>query len=127
MSKNGLGKRLGDLMNGDQVAGKARVVSATASTATTATSTRTETGFGRGLTTLVSARRDGNSEEVKAKKRQLLPAWFFFAADLLLLGYVVVISLDAPRPFDLGMVLFCAVSIALGCALALIGLAQTME
>ena|SRR5687767_12648138 len=118
MSKPGLGKGLGDLMNGDQVAGTSRVVSA----ASTTTTTSSEVALGRGLTTLVSAPRGNDEfERSQKKKRQPLPAWFFFSVDILLLAYVVVITLDAPRPFDLGTILFCAVSIALGCLSAIIG------
>ena len=124
MSRNGLGKGLGDLMNGDEIAGKARVVSSTASTATTTT---TDTTFGRGLTTLVSAHRGAEASQVARKPRELLATWFFFAADLLLLAYVVAITFNAPRPFDLGTGLFCAVSITLGCALALIGLLRSVN
>ncbi len=127
MSKSSLGKGLGDLMNGDQVAGKPRVVSASASTSTITTTSAGDVAFGRGLTTLVSGQRAGNSEEAKPKARQLLPPWFFFAADVLLLGYVVAIVFDAPRPFDFGTVIFCAVSVTLGCALALIGVVRSRE
>jgi len=129
MSRNGLGKGLGDLMNGDPVAGKTRVVSATASTATTATTTSTavDTTFGRGLTTLVSPHRGAEASQVARKPRELLAPWFFFTADLLLLAYVVAITFQAPRPFDLGTILFCAVSVALGCILALIGLIRAVN
>lgn len=126
MSKSSLGKGLGDLMNGDQVAGKPRVVSASASTSTITTTSAGDVAFGRGLTTLVSGQR-ADSEEAKPKARQLLPPWFFFAADVLLLGYVVAIVFDAPRPFDFGTVIFCAVSVTLGCALALIGVVRSRE
>ena len=119
MAKPGLGKGLGDLMNGDQVAGTSRVLSAAAVTTTT---TSSDVTLGRGLTTLVSAHR-GNAEVEpgQKKRRQLLPDWFFFSADILLLAYVVAITFQAPRPFDLGTILFCAVSIALGCLLAVVG------
>jgi hypothetical protein len=114
MAKNGLGKGLGDLMDGDQVAGKGRIISASAPAS--------EPGLSRGLSTLISAHRsNGDIEQPETKRRQRLPAWFFFAADILLLAYVVAISMHAPRPFDFGTILFCAVSVALGCALAVAG------
>jgi hypothetical protein len=125
MPKHPLGKSLGDLMNGDQVAGKSRVISASASSATTTT---TDVTLGRGLSTLVSAQgAKGKPEQPSSKKRQLLPPWFFFAADLLLLAYVVGIIFDAPRPFDLGTILFCAVSVTLGCLLAIVGMVRVLN
>jgi hypothetical protein len=106
-------------MNGDQVAGKSTVVNAAASTTTT---TSSDVTLGRGLTTLVSAHR-GNAEADQSQKakRKLLPAWFFFSADILLLAYVVAITFDAPRPFDFAVVLFCLISVTLGAVLAVIG------
>ena len=119
MSKPGLGKGLGHLMNGDQVAGKSHVVNAAAATTTTTSSDMT---LGRGLTTLVSAHSGTAEAEQTAKtRRPLLPAWFFFSADILLLAFVVAITFDAPRPFDFGIILFSAVSVGLGCLLAVIG------
>ena len=126
MSKNSLGKGLGELMNGDPVAGKPRVVTANTLTSTATTSTHDAT-YGRGLTTLVSAQRGSADGKEAPRKKQLLPAWFFFTADVLLLGYVIGITFDAPRPYDFGTVLFCAVSIGLGCVLALIGVARGVE
>lgn len=115
MSKPGLGKGLDELMNGDQVAGRAQSVRA-------AGPASREKGFGRGLTTLVSAHAtNGETETAQPKRSHRLPAWFFFAADLLLLAFVVAITFDAPPPFDSGTIIFCGVSVALGCALALVG------
>jgi hypothetical protein len=125
MPKHPLGKGLGDLMNGDQVAGKSRVISASASSATTTT---TDVTLGRGLSTLVSAQgAKGKPEQPETKKRQLLPPWFFFAADLLLLAYAVGITFDAPKPFDAGTVLFCGISITLGAVLAIWGVLQSKQ
>jgi hypothetical protein len=124
MSKPGLGKGLGDLMHGDQVAGKSRVVSA----ASTTTTTSSDVTFGRGLTTLVSAPgANADHDSFQKSKRPLLPAWFFFSADILLLGYVVAITFDAPRPFDPGFMIFCAVCVALGCLLACFGAVRAAE
>lgn len=133
MAKPGLGKGLGDLMNGDQVAGKARGMGANAPSVP-------DPVLGRGLTTLVSAHRsngeangtsNGSSnpkaEEATGRKRELLPAWFFFAADILLLAFVVGIAFDAARPFDSGTILFCATAIGLGCMLSLIGVIRSVR
>ena len=111
MLKPGLGKGLGELMQGDQVAGKERS-SQTAAPLSSAS-------FGRGIKTLVGA---GPTQA--EPKRFLLPAWFYFAADLLLLAYTIAITFDAARPFDTGTILFCAVSVTLGAVLATQGLYQ---
>lgn len=100
-----LGKGLGELLNGDAVAGSGRCGN-------------TPREMGRGLNTLVTVKEP---EQAPAKK-VLLPAWFFFAADILLLAYAVAICFDAPKPLDLGTVLFCGTSITLGAVLAVIGI-----
>ena len=125
MSKPGLGKGLGDLMNGDQVAGKSTVVNAAASTTTT---TSSDVALGRGLTTLVSPHRgDASTEGSQRPRRQLLPPWFFFSADILLLAFVVAIAFAAPRPFDLGTIVFCAVSVGVGALLAILGVFRVRD
>lgn len=115
MSKPGLGKGLGELMNGDQVAGQKPGVRPSAPSEEVS-----DTGFGRGLNTLVSAKADSDSAG-KVKIKHLLPAWFFFSADLLLLSYTIAITLDATRPFHFGTICFCAASVGLGCALGIAG------
>lgn len=114
MLKPGLGKGLGELMKGDQVAGKDRSVD------------RREAvpAYGRGLETLV---RPEPLEPVEAQedRAKILPTWFYFAADILLLAYAIAITFNAPRPFDLGTILFCAGSISLGALLAIFGVAQS--
>ena len=107
MLKPGLGKGLGDLMHGDQVAGKKQDAPA-----------RPE--FGRGMQTLVRP-HDAEDATSAPAKRKLIPAWFYFAADLLLLAFTVAITFDATRPFDAGIILFCTISIAAGAILAIIG------
>ena len=104
MMKPGLGKGLGRLMNGDQVAGRAPAASE----------------MGRGLNTLIAVQPPAKEPPVQPRK-PLLPAWFFFAADLLLLAYAVAIFFAAPKPIDLGSLLFCGVSVALGAVLAIVG------
>jgi hypothetical protein len=112
MLKPGLGKGLGDLMHGDQVAGKKQ-------------DTPAKPEFGRGMQTLVRP-HDAEPTSTPAK-RKLIPAWFYFAADLLLLAFTVAITFDAARPFDAGIVLFCAVSIMIGAMLAIIGVFQSIS
>lgn len=117
MLKPGLGKGLGDLMHGDQITGKK-------SPPTGRTDPAPE--LGRGLQTLVQ-REVSEPLESHPPKPPLIPVWFYFAADLLLLAYAVAITFDAPRPFDLGTILFCAISITLGALLAILGLFQTTK
>ena len=107
MLKPGLGKGLGDLMHGDPVAGKKQDAPA-------------KPEFGRGMQTLVRPHEAENAASAPAK-RKLIPAWFYFAADLLLLAFTIAITFDAPQPFDAGIVLFCAISIAVGAILAIVG------
>ena len=109
MWKPGLGKGLGDLMHGDQVAGKEQEASA-------------KPEFGRGMQTLVRP-HDASAPSAPAK-RKLIPAWFYFAADLLLLAFTVAITFDAPQPFDAGIIVFCGVSVAIGALLAIAGVFQ---
>lgn len=120
MSKPPLGKGLADLMNDDGVAGKPRAANISVS------EPARNPPFGRGLTTLVSAHRsNGEPEQPAPKRRELLPTWFFFAADLLLLAFVVGITFDAPRPFAGTLVIFCAVAVAAGCLLSIVGISRT--
>ena len=113
MLKPGLGKGLGDLMRGDQVAGKDRTLSDNGD--------RALPMLGRGMKSLVQPEPE---EVIKPKSPPVLPTWFYFAADVLLLAYTVGITFDAARPFDFGTVLFCAVSILVGAALAIAGVIQ---
>jgi hypothetical protein len=111
MLKPGLGKGLGDLMQGDRVAGTKPAPSETPAA---------QPGLGRGLNTLIQA------ETPPPRRRSILPGWFYFTADLLLLAYAVAITFDAPRPFDFGTLIFCAASIALGGTLGIVGILQTV-
>ena len=114
MLKPGLGKGLGELMQGEDVAGKNGVSEPKAQTRVT---------FGRGLQTLVSVAAQ-EPEAVPKPKPPLLPTWFYFAADILLLAYTIAIAFDASRPFDSGTIAFCAVAIAAGAVLAVLGVMQ---
>jgi hypothetical protein len=99
-------------MNGQSVAG------ADALAATPIEPARTiKVEFGRGMGTLVSA--PAPKEKPEPEQKFLLPPWFFFAADILLLAYTVALTFD--QPFDLGTILFCAASVTLGAILSVIG------
>jgi hypothetical protein len=113
MFKPGLGKGLGDLMRDDQVAGKNN---------SSEQVPRTNPTFGRGMESLI--RPEETATPAAPPKRPLLPHWFFFGADLLLLAFTVAITFDAPKPLDVGTILFCALSITIGAALAIIGVLQ---
>jgi hypothetical protein len=115
MSKSALGKGLGPLMNGDVVAGERR-----------GAAPKSEPLFGRGLSTLVSTQAPP-FEQAKERPKHLLPPWFFFAADILLLAYSVTICFDAPNPLTPIHVLFCGISITLGAALAIVGVFRAAE
>jgi hypothetical protein len=78
--------------------------------------------FGRGLGTLVSAPATED-----AAPRKLLPPWFFFAADLLLLAFTAGICFDAVQPFDLVTLLFCVVSVSAGAILSIWGIFRSAE
>jgi hypothetical protein len=118
MHKPGLGKSLGGLMNGDEVAGKKP------SAGTRPKSGSRVVGFGRGLNTLVSA---GNEAYETPKKKPILPAWYFLVADILLLAYTTGIAFHAPRPFDVGTILFCVTAIGLGCLMGIFGALRVGE
>jgi hypothetical protein len=112
MSKPGLGKSLGDLMQGDQVAGKKQDAPA-------------KPEFGRGMQRLVQPEGDdAPPAAVASPKPKLIPVWFYFAADLLLLAFTVAVTFDTPKPFDFGIVMFCAICIATGALLAIVGINQ---
>lgn len=102
MTKPGLGKGLGQLMNGDRVAAP----------------TDQNAEIGRGLNTLLATKEP---QPAAPAKKVLLPPWFFFSADILLLAYAVAICFDAPKPLDLGSIVFCAVAVSTGAILAIAG------
>lgn len=101
-------------MRGDQVAGKDRPASENGDSGAPL--------LGRGMKSLVQPEPEEASE---SKSPPVLPTWFYFAADILLLAFTVAITLDAARPFDFGTVLFCGVSISLGALLAIVGVFQS--
>ena|SRR5688572_25014009 len=112
MLKPGLGKGLGDLMKGDQVAGKENIRRA---------APLANANIGRGLQTLVQPHA---AAPVPSQSKRILPPWFYFAADLLLLAFTVGVCFDATRPYDFGTILFCAISITTGALLAIVGIRQ---
>lgn len=114
MGKPALGKGLGELMGGQRAP-----VRKPAPAESAATEKVTPVDFGRGLNTLVSAKPQEKPEP--AAPRVLLPPWFFFAADTLLLAYTVAICLDAGGPMQTGEILFAASSVTLGALLGIMG------
>jgi len=106
----GLGKGLGNLLNGDKVIGLPRPSGARAPK------------LGRGMETLVSVK-----EEDKRRSKLPLPAWFFFTTDLLLLAFTVAVLFDVPRPIAPRDILLAGGLVGFACLLGLIGLAQALE
>lgn len=137
MTKPGLGRGLDRLMNGDEVAGRAAGNDKVAARQEPAPVPQA----GRGLNTLLAAGPAADEAKPKTLSRSitkaapaplpaaapkvLLPAWFFFCADILLLAYCVAICFDAPKPLDAGHVVFCAVSVALGAILGIAGVLRS--
>ena len=120
MLKPGLGKGLDELMRGEDVAGK--------NGASEVEAPPPKPTFGRGLQTLISvAARGPEPVETPVKPPPLMPTWFYFAADVLLLAYTVAIAFDAVRPFDAGTIIFCGTSITLGAVLASMGVLQSLN
>jgi len=109
----GLGRGLSQLMNGQEVAGKSLEGKMPSTEAQTI-----KVEFGRGLTTLVSAEAPAKEEQ----KKILLPAWFFFAADIVLLAFAVAVCFDASGSFDLGRLLFSFASVSCAGVLGLMGI-----
>ena len=118
MAKPALGKGLNQLMGGQKVARKPAAPGSAAEKVTAV-------DFGRGLNTLVTP----STPEVPAstKPRFLLPAWFFFAADLLLLAYTVAICADAGGPLQFGEILFALASTTLGALLGIAGVLRSQN
>src|SRR4051812_43626294 len=114
MAKPALGRGLNQLMGGQTVARKKPPGPDSASEKVTAVD------FGRGLNTLV---RPSPAEIPDSPKpRFLLPAWFFFVADVLLLAYTVAICADAGGPLQTGEILFALASTTLGALLGIAGI-----
>lgn len=94
MAKPALGKGLGHLMKGETVGGKPPA------------DAEHPAKLGKGFATLVKE----EPTPAPAPKRPLLPPWFFFAADILLLGFTVAILLHAPKPLRWEDWLFCTIT-----------------
>ena len=112
MTKPGLGKGLGKLMSGDKVAG-------TDDLPTTAEIVRP--AFGRGVNTLMQGSPEAADPPAQ---KPLLPAWFYYGADLLLLFLSVAVAFSSEKPLSTGPIIFCAICILIGIILALLGLAR---
>jgi hypothetical protein len=156
MSKPALGKGLGELMKGQEAPRKMDGAEARSGRPSSVTpvepaepfepsepsdaSAPIKVEFGRGLGSLVTAvpplqspqaLQPSHASQANASRRKyLLPAWFFFAADLLLLAYTVAIFFDASNaaaPFDSGTIIFCVLSITLGALLGIAGVLRAAE
>lgn len=107
MAKPVLGRGLGKLMDGDKVAGQNAPI----------TPSEPEPRVGRGMGTLLDP-----AENPEAPPASLLPVWFFFAADLLLLFLTIAVCSASPKPLGFGTILFCVLTVGLGALLAILGL-----
>lgn len=110
-----LGKGLGNLLGGDRVAGAASEPVKTPQ-------------FGRGMETLLgsSEKKLPETQTKPARTKALLPAWFYFTADFLLLAFCSAVLFHAPRPFEVSDLVFCAVTVGVACFFGLAGLAQSL-
>jgi hypothetical protein len=120
MAKRALGKGLGQLMSGQSVARKPAAPATVPETAPTPKVTPVD--FGRGMNTLVGTRAPEN--ETPEQAAPLLPSWFFFAADVLLLAFTVVIWANTDGAIGIGEVLFAVTSTLLGALLAIAGVVR---
>jgi hypothetical protein len=145
MTKHGLGRGLDRLMNGDAVAGRSSAPGPAAKQPPAPAAPKPQAGrpapaIGKGLGTLLDAPKPFERADAAAKpwqrsasaaapstaaRKELLPAWFFFAVDILLLAFCVAITFDAPKPLDTGHVLFCSITIGLGTVLGVAGVLKS--
>lgn len=93
MAKPALGRGLEHLMKGDAVRRPG-------------TTPGEPPQLSKGLQTL--ARTESSS--LPASRKSILPPWFFFAADLLLLAFTVALLLNAPSPIPWQHWLYCFIS-----------------
>jgi hypothetical protein len=115
MAKPALGKGLNQLMSGQTAVRKPSIPDPADKV--------TSVDFGRGMSTLVAPPTVETPEPVAP--RVLLPAWFFYVADALLLAYTVAICLDAGGPMQAGEILFAFTSTTLGALLAILGVIRS--
>jgi hypothetical protein len=116
MGKPALGKGLDQLMTGQKAAGKP---------AAPESAKVTPVDFGRGLNTLVAPSASEASEAPRT--RVLIPAWFFFAADVLLLAYCVAICADSGGPLQTGEIIFGVVSTTVAALLGVLGVLRSQR
>jgi hypothetical protein len=105
VSKTGLGKGLGKLMQGDKVAGKNGL----------AAPRTNDPRISRGMGTLLQP-----GDDPVVKKESPVPSWYFYLADLLLLllSLSIFITSNPLGPLQFG---FAAVCISFGAILSIIG------
>ncbi|HYE32446.1 MAG TPA: hypothetical protein VEH27_13520 [Methylomirabilota bacterium] len=120
MAKAGLGRGLGELMNGDKVAGKSPTPTSPAAT---------EELFGRGVQTLLKsndpaskavAETDRGAKELPEDEPLSIPTWFFFGTDLLLLALAMVLVLG-PKPLPKWNIALALLCVVIGCFSAIVG------
>lgn len=100
-----------------------------------------EKKFGRGFGTLVNSGKEAGKETPPAspplpasalpanadkipdqtRRRELLPAWFFFCADILILIFVTCVMTNLPKPLGKTDLLFCAFAVGFACLMGLCG------
>ncbi len=125
MSKPVLGRGLGNLLNGHPTQANPDQISS-------ASLRLGDPAVGRGLRTLIKGNQPpGTAEELaslasgaSATSSAKIPAWYFFALDLLLLTFVTLTILTN-SPLEPLQVMVCAISIGLGAVLFYIPLSRS--
>lgn len=74
-----------------------------------------------------AAERSLQPKPEAARKGFLLPAWFCFGSDLVLLGFATAIVFVTPAPLPLASVLMAGACTLLGCGMGLLGIAAAAE
>jgi hypothetical protein len=122
MAKPALGRGLKELMDGDKVASASPVIAPT-----TNGSNGSDELFGRGVQSLL---KQSDSAVQNAQKpamvlpdesRFVVPSWFFFGIDLLLLALALALMLG-PQPLRTWNVVLAFLATGLGCCSAIAGI-----
>jgi len=75
----------------------------------------------------VAPERSPQARPEPARKGFLLPAWFCFGSDLVLLGFATAIVFVTPAPLPLSSLLMASACTLLGCGMGLLGVAAAEE